>query len=453
MPVSPINRRGVPASPLTASLALSVVSRHQVRRRQRFPTVTVLAGRGDAPARLVRAWAQSEQRAVRELSDIEQGDAVSSWFAALVESRNVTAAAYAWLAERAGCEPSEVSELRARSPQEQTMFLDVALGTKSVPPADAVCRAIVEQSCQNGSTTQGLWERLIGACEGDLLRAVAGIFALVGEEGTPILHAVTRTNDVGSLRSILGKVVSLVSVVPTLPIVVTTSPERLEEYLASTPECRSLALVREGVVWLADDPAAAAANDRGTAPAKGVVVAPREAQRVMAPAAASQGRNGNVVVNPELPATGPANDDPARSTAERFLYERLQAHPETAGLFELNGSLELPEGDRPAEIDLVARGPRVAIEIDGFYHFTDLDAYRRDRRKDVLLQRAGYFVIRCLADDVVNRLEEILATVVRAVRREGAGQGRAGGARPAEGTPAEEGRGGDFENKRHDEPR
>ena len=147
------------------------------------------------------------------------------------------------------------------------MFLDVALGTKSVPPADAVCRAIVEQSCQNGSTTQGMWNRLIEACAGDLFRAMAGIFALVGEEGTPILHALARATDVGSLRSTLGKVVSLVSVVPTLPIVVTTTPERLEEYLASTPECRSLALVREGVVWLADDPPAAPASLRGTAPA------------------------------------------------------------------------------------------------------------------------------------------------------------------------------------------
>ncbi|HEV3341893.1 MAG TPA: DUF559 domain-containing protein [Pirellulales bacterium] len=442
MAVSPINRRGVTPAPLAASLALPVLSRHQVRRRQRVPTVTVLAGRNDAPARLIRVWAESEQRAVRELSDIEQADAVSCWFAALVESRNVTAAAYAWLAERAGCEPNEVSGLRARSPHEQTMFLDVALGTKSVPPADAVCRAIVEQSCQNGSTTRGLWDRLIDACGGDLFRAVAGIFALVGEDGTPILHAVARTNDVASLRSILGKVVSLVSVVPTLPIVVTTTPERLEEYLASTPECRSLALVREGVVWLADE-GIAPGFERPAPAAKSVAVDPHEAQRAAAAATASQGRNGNLAVNPDLPeAERRAKDDPARSAAERFLYERLQAHPETSGLFELNGSLDVADSDRSWEVDLMSRGSRVAIEIDGFYHFTDLEAYRRDRRKDVVLQHAGYFVIRCLADDVVNRLEEILATVVRAVRREGAGQGRAG-----------KGRAGDCEDSRHDEHR
>ena len=60
---------------------------------------------------------------------------------------------------------------------------------------------------------------------------------------------------------------------------------------------------------------------------------------------------------------------------------------------------------------------RVAVEIDGFFHFQDLEAYRRDRRKDVLLQRGGYFVVRCLADDVVSRLEEIMHTIVTAVRQ------------------------------------
>ncbi|HWB09729.1 MAG TPA: DUF559 domain-containing protein [Pirellulales bacterium] len=441
MPVSPINRRGVTPSPLAASLALPVLSRHQVRRRQRVPTITVVAGRGEAPVRLVRVWAEGEKRAVRELSDIEQGDAVSCWFAALSESRNITTAAYAWLAERAGCEPSELSSLPSRSPHEQTMFLDVALGTKSVPPADAVCRAVVEQSCQNGSTTRGLWDRLIDACEGDLFRAVSGIIALVGEERTPILLAAARTNDVASLRSILGKVVSLVSVVPTLPIFVTTTPERLEEYLASTPECRSLALVREGVVWLADSQETtetAASIQPGISAAGTVGADVSHARPWFGSAARAQGHHLGIAANArfsgsELPSIEPReNDDAARSAAERYLYERLQAHPQTNGLFELNGLLELPGAKGSVEVDLLARAPRVAVEIDGFYHFTDLDAYRRDRRKDVLLQHAGYFVIRCLADDVASRLEEILETVVSAVRREPAREGRAGQGRGGE---------------------
>jgi hypothetical protein len=111
------------------------------------------------------------------------------------------------------------------------------------------------------------------------------------------------------------------------------------------------------------------------------------------------------------------NDDAARSAAERYLFERLQAHPATAGMFELNGKLEPAGGGRTLEIDLLARRARVAVEIDGYYHFTDQDAYRRDREKDVSLQLAGYVVVRCLADDVASRLEQILETILAAVRR------------------------------------
>lgn len=42
-------------------------------------------------------------------------------------------------------------------------------------------------------------------------------------------------------------------------------------------------------------------------------------------------------------------------------------------------------------------------------------AYRRDRRKDGLLQEHGYFVLRFLADDVGTRLSEVLDQVLRSL--------------------------------------
>jgi len=42
-------------------------------------------------------------------------------------------------------------------------------------------------------------------------------------------------------------------------------------------------------------------------------------------------------------------------------------------------------------------------------------AYRRDRRKDQLLQEHGYFVLRFLADDVGRELDSVLDAIVRAV--------------------------------------
>jgi very-short-patch-repair endonuclease len=40
------------------------------------------------------------------------------------------------------------------------------------------------------------------------------------------------------------------------------------------------------------------------------------------------------------------------------------------------------------------------MELDGAQHLADPVAYRRDRRKDPLLQENGYLVLRFLAEDV-----------------------------------------------------
>lgn len=39
--------------------------------------------------------------------------------------------------------------------------------------------------------------------------------------------------------------------------------------------------------------------------------------------------------------------------------------------------------------------------------------YRRDRRKDALLQENGYFVLRFLAEDVGKRLDDVLDSILR----------------------------------------
>ncbi|HQU46026.1 MAG TPA: DUF559 domain-containing protein [Pirellulales bacterium] len=292
------------------------------------------------------------------------------------------------------------------------LFLDRKLGAKNAVPADVICRAVVEHVCQNGPTMQGLWDRLRDACAGDLGRAIVGILALVDGERAPMLHIVANTPDVVSLAALVADLTAIVSVVPALAVAVSAEGERLDDYLAATPECRALALVREGLIRL----------ERGADWTPGL----RDR------GAAFPGRPLEQTAWEGRPTTSfrttsePLPDDAARSAAERYLFERLQAHPETAGLFELNGRLDGSENGRAVEVDLLSRAPRVAVEIDGYYHFTDLEAYRRDRRKDVLLQHAGYFVVRCLADDVASRLEEILETILAAVRR-----GRAGRVGPA----------------------
>ena len=51
--------------------------------------------------------------------------------------------------------------------------------------------------------------------------------------------------------------------------------------------------------------------------------------------------------------------------------------------------------------------------LDGGQHLADAEAYRRDRRKDLLLQENGYFVLRFLAEDVGKHLDTVLDAISR----------------------------------------
>lgn len=114
---------------------------------------------------------------------------------------------------------------------------------------------------------------------------------------------------------------------------------------------------------------------------------------------------------PTAEATGA---DRARSASEAFLYRRLETLPATAGRFQLNQDLPIPFNLRgQMEVDLLCAGARVVIEIDGAQHLAAPEAYRRDRHKDALLQEHGYFVLRFLAEDAGQHLDEILDAILR----------------------------------------
>jgi len=120
-------------------------------------------------------------------------------------------------------------------------------------------------------------------------------------------------------------------------------------------------------------------------------------------------------------ATRPPADDAvgagrARSASEAFIFRRFETLPTLKGQFRLNALLPIPFDDRgQMEVDLLCEKARIVIEIDGGQHLGDAAAYRRDRRKDVLLQTHGYLVLRFLADDLGKELECVLDTVLRAM--------------------------------------
>ena len=71
-----------------------------------------------------------------------------------------------------------------------------------------------------------------------------------------------------------------------------------------------------------------------------------------------------------------------------------------------------PDGAGQMEVDILYATQKLVIELDGAQHLSDPEAYRRDRRKDRLLQQHGYFLLRFLTEDVGKHLDLVLDTIL-----------------------------------------
>jgi superfamily II DNA or RNA helicase/very-short-patch-repair endonuclease len=113
-------------------------------------------------------------------------------------------------------------------------------------------------------------------------------------------------------------------------------------------------------------------------------------------------------------ATHPPGSEPgrARSASEAFLFKRLESLEATRGRFRLNSALPIPFNQMGTmEVDFLDARLRLVIELDGAQHLQNEAAWRSDRRKDALLQRHGYFVLRYLAGDITKDLDTVLDTI------------------------------------------
>jgi very-short-patch-repair endonuclease len=68
---------------------------------------------------------------------------------------------------------------------------------------------------------------------------------------------------------------------------------------------------------------------------------------------------------------------------------------------------------QPISTGVPGETTRRHFRLDGAQHLENAEAYRRDRRKDQLLQEAGYFVLRFLAEDVGKHLDMVMDTIQR----------------------------------------
>lgn len=117
-------------------------------------------------------------------------------------------------------------------------------------------------------------------------------------------------------------------------------------------------------------------------------------------------------------AQPPENQPRARSASEAFLHRRLQTLDATRDRFSLNTKLPIPfDHHGQMEVDFLCEEAKLVIELDGPQHLGDPEAWRSDRRKDQLLQRQGYFILRFLSTDLSENLPSVLDTLLTVLVR------------------------------------
>ncbi|WP_304504101.1 endonuclease domain-containing protein [Corallococcus sp. EGB] len=373
---------------------LDALDRQARRRAEGIATLSVLEGPEALGGTLWERWAARQGLTVVEVSGEDPRTAALEWARALATARDLGADAEALATfSLTAANPRHAPVFRGKTAHERRVLLEALPPPAMLPEATwALCRELVmgREAVARGA----LPDAVSTALQKNLNAGLRALHALVPPGKAPVVRV-----PAGAAPSCRGLRVAevLSNAVPALAVACVVSSEALGAFL-SGGETRLKALVREGVLEIPAEPSESSS----------AVAALRKLERDGASDA--QRVSAAEVALAVLTGAGAAGADRARSKAEAYLRDRLEEHPRTSGLFELNARLH-PGDKRSWEVDLLCRRFRIAVEIDGYYHFQDPERFRRDRRKDLDLQREGYWVYRLLANDVLSQLEHILHTL------------------------------------------
>ena len=374
-----------------------VLARHRQRRLQGVPTLSVLIGDAEVARWCWSRWQRGSALPFVCLEagtwDALLGDWLSSGALHAELWRELTARA----AAREGVTREELeARFRSHSEGQRQRVIEQLSARLGWSPA------LIAAVASEGAQALVDWAR-------QAYPASLSELASVSEVVLPgLLLSAPRAASAGDLCELLDQLLRLSEVLPRLELACALSEAQLVRWRQEA-DARQLHLIKEGLIRLEPAP------ENPELPRGARRRRSGEHQRPVA----SEDEPGHAIPCLEYDA-----DEFARSRAERALFEHLEARPRTQGLFALNGMIPEPFGNRSLEVDLLSEPLRVALEIDGYHHFRDAAAYRRDRDKDVLLQRLGYTVVRVLASDVESELEYVTDTIDRVV--EHAQQRRAG---------------------------
>jgi very-short-patch-repair endonuclease len=358
--------------------------RHEQRRRDAVPTVSILLS-SEETERLAFEAALPDRTFLFSRSADTQA-LTSDWLSAVTEERDVLEDAFSFIAAELN-EPEP--ELRAawtvRSDRERWMWLERTTAMASPQLRAALHSLTTALAMENAAQ--------------DPLEKLRNLLSwLPGRE--TLTFGVEQAGP-AALRSLL----EFATNTPAWSLFATVAPVTWASIVEQFDD-RSRTILGPGVLPTPSRPPAS------SGPPRAEIAAPDESAsrrlEVLASEALSEARASSASRARDLEVLG----ERARSLAELRLFQLLEADATTRGLFQLNRRMPFSFGAARMEIDLVCVELRLAVEVDGYYHFRELTAYRRDRRKDVVLQHQGYLVSRHLATDVVERAGE----VVRAIR-------------------------------------
>lgn len=253
-------------------------------------------------------------------------------------------------------------------------------------------------------------QRLAIADSSVVLSSFAAVARLFPPSQVPGLLVLLPEDD-DRAGTALTALAQLVEAVPQLPVGLALTVAQGQGLLDELPESRAKAMLRGGLI---DVPAPEPGNIRQWLSDCSV---DDEQLQPLLHLAKTHGTTPDLLdtaltlLDPAQQPETAAADALYRSQAEWFLAQYLEAKPTTMGRFQVNARLDLEFGGRPMEVDFLDAAAKIVIELDGHYHFQSLDNYRRDRRKDRLLQQQGFLVLRFLSEDVVSDLEGILDAV------------------------------------------
>jgi hypothetical protein len=371
------------------------LDRHQARRQRGMACVSLLTGPYSATWAVLKKWADSSDLLTANVRASGIRAVLAAYEQALLRLGDLRSTVLAIVSPRTAEQPRlDQRTWEALTPLERSEVL-------ARWPADEVTKGIVTRLLIR---TEGISPPLLGTLE-----ELGTVTRLLGCPKSPML-VVTVTEL--SAAADLSYLLEIADQIPTIPIALLADHSTFKAIQeAAERGDRVAAFIRDGTIVIAR------LSELTTAlpPDKLVTLPTNVADRVRSLDA--EGVNERVLDAFVAASTIDPNAEPNTfdSRAEEFLSMLLEGDPRTAGLFTSQGQPGFRmHNNQLATVDFLCSSLGIAVEVDGPHHLLP-DQFRRDRRKDRELQKAGYLILRFLAEDVTMHFEEVRTQIQAAV--------------------------------------